>query len=162
MRPIIRQFDGTKYSFLSNFYKTHIYYNGMEYENSEAAFQGQKPTDISEREQFQKMGPSESKAAGRKCHLRNDWETIKDQIMYEVITAKFEQNTKLKDLLLSTGNAELVEGTTWNDRYWGIDLNSGQGSNHLGQILEKVREDLGGWERDYVEEEWLQKLKKIN
>lgn len=155
MRGIIRQFDGTKYSFLSNFYTTHIFYNGLEYNNSEAAFQAQKTLDLKEREKFQFMTASESKSAGRRCKLRKDWEKIKDKIMYEVVKAKFEQNNSIKDLLLSTGNSELIEGTTWNDRYWGVDLYSGIGLNHLGLILEKVREDLGGWKRDYEEENWM-------
>ena len=163
MRPIIRQFDGTKYDFLSNFYPSCIYYNNMKYQNAEAAFQGQKPADLREREFYQNLLPNEAKSYGRRCKLRKDWENVKDKIMYEVVTAKFSQNYHLKQLLIATNNAELIEGTKWNDRYWGIDLYSGQGLNHLGKILEKVREELGGWKRDYIEEEWLQCLnKKVN
>ena len=49
--------------------------------------------------------------------LRKDWEEVKDQTMFRVVYAKFTQNAELKKLLLSTGNAKLVEHTS-NDRYW--------------------------------------------
>lgn len=35
----------------------------------------------------------------------------------EIVRAKFTQNPKLGEQLLSTGNAVLIEGNTWNDRY---------------------------------------------
>ena len=161
MRKIIREFS-CKYGFLSNFYPVKILYNGLEYQNAEAAFQGQKPFNKTDRKNFCTMGASQAKAAGRQCYLRKDWEEVKDQIMYEVVMAKFTQNIFLKNSLLETGNAELIEGTSWNDLYWGIDLYSGNGLNHLGQILEKVREELGGWKRDYEEPDWLKKIKKID
>ena len=109
MRKIIRQFDGTKYDFLSNFHPSCIYYNNMKYQNAEAAFQGQKPEDLREREFYQNLLPSEAKSYGRRCKLRKDWENVKDQIMYDVVTAKFSQNYHLKQLLLETKNAELIE-----------------------------------------------------
>ena len=35
-------------------------------------------------------------------------------------------------------------GNTWGDTCWGVDLRTGQGENHLGRILMKVREELAG------------------
>lgn len=159
MRKIINEFTYSAF-FLSNFYKCDLFYAGMNYSNSEAAFQGQKPKNMSERAKFQYLDPSESKAAGRMCVLRNDWDKVKDQIMYEVVTAKFTQNSDLKKKLIETGDSILIEGTTWGDTYWGIDLATGKGLNHLGKILEKVREDIGGWKRDYEEEDWLKGVTK--
>lgn len=69
-----------------------------------------------------------------------NWDEIKDQIMEIAVFAKFKQNKKLKDLLLSTGNAELVENSP-RDYYWGIGKD-GKGKNMLGKILMKVRELL--------------------
>lgn len=34
----------------------------------------------------------------------------------------------------------------------GVDLHTMQGYNKLGKICEKVREELGGWKRDYSDE----------
>ena len=64
---------------------------------------------------------------------------IKDDVMYNVVKAKF--NIKyLKQMLINTGDAELIEGNSWNDTYWGVC--SGRGQNKLGKILMRVREEL--------------------
>jgi ribA/ribD-fused uncharacterized protein len=60
--------------------------------------------------------------------------------MREAVLAKFTQHPRLRELLLSTGDATLVEHTV-NDRYWG-DGGDGSGKNTLGQILLSVREQL--------------------
>ncbi len=72
--------------------------------------------------------------------LRSDWEEVKDEIMYKVVTCKFTQNQDLKEKLLAAGDKTLIEGNTWNDRYWGVCR--GKGQNKLGQILMRVREEL--------------------
>jgi hypothetical protein len=44
----------------------------------------------------------------------------------------------------------LVEGNRWGDQFWGVDLRTGLGENHLGKILMKVRDELRsnrGWAR---------------
>ena len=76
----------------------------------------------------------------RKRPLRKDWERVKLGIMREVVEAKFRQHDELRTLLLTTGDAKLVEHTT-NDNYWG-DGGDGSGENHLGRILMAVREAL--------------------
>lgn len=76
----------------------------------------------------------------RKKPLRKDWESVKDQIMRKAVLAKFTQHDDLQELLLSTGDAKLVEHTT-NDSYWG-DGSDGSGKNMLGRILMEVREQL--------------------
>lgn len=55
--------------------------------------------------------------------------------------AKFSQNPELMELLIATDNALLVEGNKWNDRYWGVDVRTGVGRNHLGKILMKIRSE---------------------
>mmetsp|Transcript_229 Transcript_229/g.766 ORF Transcript_229/g.766 Transcript_229/m.766 type:complete len:382 (-) Transcript_229:116-1261(-) len=74
--------------------------------------------------------------------LRADWEDVKDAIMLEAVMAKFSQDPALREILLSTGEATLVEHTT-NDRYWG-DGGDGSGRNMLGITLMRVREALAG------------------
>lgn len=131
-----------KYSYLSNFYHAPITYNGLTYLNNEAAFQAQKSIDSSEQEIFTMLSPSDAKKKGRHVRLRSDWENVKDKIMEDIVRAKFTQHTDLQGSLLETGTARLVEGNTWNDRYWGVDINSGIGKNRLGEILMKVRSEL--------------------
>ena len=55
---------------------------------------------------------------------------------------KFTRNRDLKEKLLATGDAELIEGNTWHDTYWGYDITKKRGKNKLGKILMVVREDL--------------------
>lgn len=68
--------------------------------------------------------------------------------MYEVVLAKFKQNPDLREKLLNTGNAILIEGTTWHDNYWGnctCDRCANKfGRNQLGKTLMKVHEELKG------------------
>lgn len=141
MNQKIDSFRG-KYYFLSNFFPAPIIYDGLIYQNNEAAFQAQKTLEKTDRKVFTQLAPAEAKRRGRHVRLRDDWEEIKDGIMEEIVRAKFSQNPKLKAELLATGEAQLIEGNTWNDRYWGVDVRSGIGKNHLGKILMKVRSEL--------------------
>ena len=138
---IIDSFRG-KYYFLSNFFPAEVTYNGLTYQNNEAAFQAQKTYSKEERIEFTTLEPRDAKRRGRRVRLRKDWEQVKDRIMEEIVRAKFSQNEELKEQLLATGDAQLVEGNRWNDRYWGVDIRSGVGENHLGKILMKVRSEL--------------------
>ena len=76
----------------------------------------------------------------RKVKMRRDWESVKEGIMRVAVLAKFTQHEELRTLLLSTGDAKLVEHTE-NDAYWG-DGGDGSGKNWLGRILMEVRETL--------------------
>ena len=80
------------------------------------------------------------KGRSRKRPLRPDWEQVKDDIMREAVLAKFQQHDDLREMLLSTGDADIVEKTT-RDYYWGCG-NKGTGKNMLGIILMEVRETL--------------------
>lgn len=152
-------FDG-QYAFLSNFFATKVYYNGIIYLHSEGAFQAAKSLDEHVRKEFALMmkTPGQAKRAGKgrpfkasngetlKIELRPDWEEVKDSIMYEIVRAKFTQNRELTEALLATENAELIEGNYWHDNYWGScsceRCLSRTGRNQLGKTLMKVREEL--------------------
>lgn len=129
-----------EYSFLSNFYKCHVSYNGVVYNCAETAFQAQKTLDKNERIIFSDIEPGKAKKKGRKIDLREDWEDAKLQIMKEIVKCKFEQNPVLLKRLLETGDEELVEWNNWNDTFWGVCR--GRGENHLGIILMEVRKEL--------------------
>ena len=137
----IQRFRG-EYEFLSNFYPAEVSYDGLTFQNNEAAFQAQKTLDPAEKAQFTTMQPADAKRKGRIVRLRADWERVKNGIMEEIVRAKFTQNPDLKKKLLATEDILLIEGNTWNDRYWGVDIRSGNGQNHLGRILMKVRSEL--------------------
>lgn len=127
-----------EYFFLSNFYSSPVRFNGMDFQNAEAAFQSAKCPERAF--EFCELNPSEAKRLGRKVKLRDDWEEVKESVMYEVCKAKFTQNISLKKKLLSTGDAILIEGNDWRDAFWGVS--NGHGKNKLGKILMKVRKEL--------------------
>lgn len=136
---MINEFRG-KYYFLSNFYSAPVEYDGIVYQNNEAAFQSAKTINYETRLKFADLDPSSAKRKGRRIQLRHGWDKIKFDIMYEIIKAKFSQNEDLKQKLINTGNEHLEEGNTWGDRIWGTV--NGRGQNNLGKILMRVREEL--------------------
>ena len=134
---MIDSFTGKNY-FLSNFSHSKIRMNGLTFNNGEAAFQSHK--DPNRAAEFVGLNPSAAKKLGRSVKLREDWEEVKDHIMYQVTVTKFSQNILLKEKLLATDDKVLVEGNDWNDRYWGVC--NGVGQNMLGRILMLVRKHL--------------------
>lgn len=133
----INEFRGDYY-FLSNFYEAPVAVYGLTYRNNEAAFQAQKTFE--NRKKFTTLNPSEAKKLGRRVELRHDWESIKEDIMYNIVLCKFEQNDDLRQKLINTGDTHLEEGNTWGDKIWGTV--NGEGQNKLGKILMRVREEL--------------------
>lgn len=132
------------YSFLSNMHKASFEWDGRIYQNSEAAFQSAKSLDPAVRDTFSDMSGVIAKRAGKRLMLRSDWEDVKDGIMEEIVRAKFLQNPDLRQKLIDTGDMELTEGNSWHDTYWGVDVRTGRGENHLGIILMRIRAELGG------------------
>lgn len=128
-----------EYFFLSNFYPVEIKLDGIVYPNAETAFQAQKTLDVGERRKFSMLkNPVQAKRLGRKVKLRDDWEEVKLDIMTEIVSQKFLQHPHLIEMLLQTGDEELIEGNKWGDRFWGVC--KGKGENHLGKILMKIRD----------------------
>ncbi len=147
----IIKFKG-KYAFLSNFYRCKVEYEGLTYPSAENAYQAAKTAPF-RREQFTKISPKEAKKLGKKVPLlggASSWESRKLKVMEEVVRAKFKQNPQLAEKLLETKDAILIEGTTWGDEFWGVNLKKPdpnspwgyKGKNLLGQILMKIRKEL--------------------
>lgn len=140
----INIFDGY-FDFLSNFYTSPIEIGGINYPTVEHYFQAMKTTDIADRMLIaQAATPGKAKRMGRGVTLRADWEDIKNEVMYTGLKAKFK-DPELRERLLSTGTATLIEGTTWHDKCWGVcycDQCQGQGENRLGRLLMKLRDEI--------------------
>lgn len=97
--------------------------------------------------------PREVKAFGRQ--IKNFSSDVWDQHKYQIVVkgnlAKFSQHHDLKEYLLSTGDAILVEASPY-DKIWGIGLNESdarkvsyknwKGENLLGFALMDVRTEL--------------------
>lgn len=131
------------YGFFSNFSKHPFVLEGREWPTSEHYFQAKKFTGTPSEEEIREAGSaSEAAKMGRQRHrpLRNDWEEVKESIMYTALEAKFTQHPQLRAKLLATGRARIVEHTS-NDSYWG-DGGDGSGLNRLGVLLMRLREAL--------------------
>lgn len=134
---------GDEYGEFSNFAPYSFVLDKKRWPTSEHYFQAQKFKDAAQREAIRKANsPMIAARMGRsrKVPLRKDWESVKVQIMRKAVLAKFSQHEDLKALLLSTGDAKIVEHTE-RDSYWG-DGGDGSGKNVLGRILMEVREEL--------------------
>lgn len=132
-----------EYGEFSNFAPFPIQLAGKTWPTAEHYFQAQKFVGTEHKEAIRTTkSPMIAARMGRdrKKPLRKDWESIKDNIMRDAVRAKFTQHAELRDLLLSTGSAQIVERTE-NDAYWG-DGGDGSGQNRLGQILMEIRGEL--------------------
>jgi len=131
------------FSFLSNMYSEGgpLFYGGKEYRTSEHAYQAYKMTSEADHEVLRRLHspPYEAKTMARTMACRSDWDDVKVGIMLDVLRLKFYYPA-MRDLLLATGDAELVEGNTWHDTFWGVCRGSGQ--NILGKLLMKVRGEM--------------------
>lgn len=151
----ILEFKG-KHRFLSNFYPAEVSlpqvklkgktFPVLVYPTVEHAYQAAKfPEGDKDREFLAVFLPAsragEAKRMGQEAPLPADWDSRKFDIMEYLLHQKFA-HPSLRQLLLDTGESELVEGNTWNDRIWGVDLKTGKGDNHLGKLLMKVRASL--------------------
>lgn len=136
----IKEFSGP-YRFLSNFYYVTIAYEGIMYPSTEHAFQASKSLERSERLYIAEAPTaSEAKRRGRALKpIRSDWEQVRLKIMEDLLEIKFRQPL-LRRRLLNTGRANLIEGNTWGDIFWGVC--AGVGENHLGRLLMKIRDRI--------------------
>lgn len=127
---------------LSNFYQgAPIRVGPYAFPTGEHFFQAMKATSNRD---FRKViacaTPGEAKAEGQHMlRLRPDWERVKYDVMAWVLAEKFSPGRHEATVLLATGDALLVEGTTWGDRVWGVDLKAGR------KLMARPSEEV--WER---------------
>lgn len=129
------------YRYLSNFHVCVFSWNGIVWSSSEHAYQSAKLKDTDLMKRFAKLStPKDAKIAGGLIRCRSDWDEVKYEIMYQIVKAKFAQNGDIADMLVGTGSAYLEETNTWYDTIWGVC--NGIGTNWLGEILMRVREEI--------------------
>lgn len=134
-----------EYEFLSNFYAHPVTLDGETYPTAEHAFQALKTLQPAERLKVRETPtPYAVKRLGKRVTLREDWDSLRFDVMERVVRAKFS-DPGLAARLRETGERELVEGNNWRDATWGCVRAQGgewKGQNHLGKILMKVRAEL--------------------
>lgn len=134
------------YGCFSNFYHNLVVIDGVEWPTIEHYFQAQKFPDHPEaREEIRlaktpKMAKSISFKKYSNIFNAEWWDTIKIDIMYLGLKHKFSCNEELKNILISTKDAILIEYSK-KDSYWG-NGGDGSGKNMLGNLLMKLRAEL--------------------
>lgn len=128
---------------------------GINYVNAEKFMMMGKAALFGDNHIFRLMNntdfPKEHKSLGRHVNNFNDdtWDTYCCDIVTIANYLKFSQNEELRNLLINTGNAILIEGSPL-DKIWGVGLrfdhpdiqnaDRWKGTNYLGQCLMFVRQ----------------------
>ena len=135
------------YGCFSNLYRCRVVLDGVEYPTSEHAYQAAKARKPEVRNWLM-SAPSPSLLAMAAHGLYSwdiapGWSKNRRDRMRRVVLAKFTQNDDLAEILLSTGDEEIVETPTTDsevNRRWGKV--NGVGQNWLGLILMETRARL--------------------
>lgn len=149
--------DGSAESCLSQWFPCAFVVEDVCYNSTEQYMMAQKAAVFGDTEIFAEImasyNPGESKKLGRRVrNFDSDvWSEKSREVVLTGNLAKFTQNGKLRDYLLSTGDRILVEVSPF-DVIWGIGYGAEaaeamrpdlwRGENHLGFILMQVRDRL--------------------
>jgi ribA/ribD-fused uncharacterized protein len=127
----------------SNFASYPIDIEGERWATTEHYYQAQKfmdPALQAEIRNAEHAAKAKRLANKHKAAIRPDWDAVKDDVMYRCVRQKFAQHASMRELLLSTGDEDIVENAP-NDYYWGVGRD-GTGRNMLGCILMRLRNEL--------------------
>ena len=140
----------------SNFYKSEFMVNGVKFDCVERGFMYCKSKLFGDEEISKRILESkdivEVKRLGGKVRNFDEklWNEKKEKYMFLLVLSKFSNNERLKEMLLNSGNKEIVECSVF-DKEWGCGIGVDRffengcelkGKNKLGKVLMKVREEL--------------------
>ena len=141
------------YGAFSNLYRREISFEGEKFATSEHAYQAGKARKPQVKEWLMNAPtPSLLAMAAHGLYswdIAPGWSKNRFERMRQVLRAKFTQHQDLRELLLATGDARLVESATVDNtvnRLWG-EVN-GRGKNMLGVLLMELRTELRVEETD--------------
>jgi len=138
---MIKEFKN-EYRWLSNFARCGVELDGQMYKSVEHAYQSAKSDDPEWKEFCTvEINPAEVRKQSRNIQIRKDWDNIKEDIMLKCLKEKYDQEP-YKQLLLDTKNEQIQEGNWWGDKYWGVDLKTGEGQNRLGKMIMQIRQEI--------------------
>lgn len=114
----------------------------------EHAYQAMKATNFKDAEYVNVGSPSMAKRRGRQIKCRKDWESVKLDIMEQLLYRKFSIE-RYRRMLVRTYPRELVEVNNHNDLFWGTNEDL-EGDNNLGILHMRVRDELRtDYKREY-------------
>jgi ribA/ribD-fused uncharacterized protein len=140
---LITSFTG-EHAFLSNFYPQGFYMKNQWFKSAEHAFQAAKAFKPEERQSIiDSCTARDARSVGSSCSAIDGWKDIRIEVMREVLRCKFSV-TNLAEMLLTTDDKYLIEGNSWEDRFWGCEIVRGDfvGENNLGKLLMEIRKEL--------------------
>lgn len=137
----IEGFQGA-YAFLSNSFESSFTYKGLSFVCAESAFQAARCVHAADRERIAQASGANAKRIAAGLEQREDWEIHRLSAMEEILRAKFMQNPELAMKLADTANAVLIHRDKDKACFWGKDLYTGFGENHLGLLLMKLRTEI--------------------
>ena len=138
----ILTFTTEEYRWLSNMTRVNIHHKGLCYPSTENFYQAMKYCDRETRLHISKLSPFASKKYSREwCITNENFDSMKLEIMLYAQRKKYQEEP-FRSMLLATGECLLEEGNWWGDKFWGVDIKTREGENHLGKIIMKVRSEL--------------------
>lgn len=139
----IPYYENTHFA-LHNFSAHTILYKEKLYPTVEHAYHAQKFSDENIKEIIRaSKSPLEAKELANTKHKDKriaNWQEIKLNIMFELLRAKVNQHSEVKNALFKTNQEEIIEESV-DDHFWGIGTD-GTGQNQTGKILMRIREEL--------------------
>jgi ribA/ribD-fused uncharacterized protein len=122
--------------------------NGIQIKNTEALYQAARFPDYPEIQMEILKGHSgmASKMTSkkyRKTHTREDWDTVKNDIMRYCLELKLYYNYRTIKMLLDESGQRAIVEKSHKDTYWGAVEKDGllQGDNILGKLWMDIRTD---------------------
>lgn len=134
-----------EYRFLSNFWPARVRGPGRRiYATVEHAYQASKSLDrVVWKEIAALPAPGAAKKYSRAMAVRADWPQVRLGIMDDLLRQKFAPCSELAAMLVAI-DGRIAEGNGWGDRFWGVDIATGEGENNLGRLLMAIRDELRG------------------
>ena len=129
--------------YLANYSNYGFYKNNIFYKTVEHYYQSEKfDNNVIKEKIINSNTPKEASNIGRdrKNIRKNNFNSIKNQVMLDGVLEKFRQNKSILYKLIETRNEEIIENTV-DEYYWGIGKDK-SGKNHFGKILMKARHIL--------------------
>ncbi len=119
-----------------------FFYQGIRFDYVENFYQSMKlpKADLENRKYIASLNPYKAKTEIRKFQIDNSFQERKLEVMEYALRKKFAEGTSWNKKLINY-QKELIEWTSWGDKFWGIDVFSGQGQNNLGKLLSKIRNE---------------------
>lgn len=150
----ILTFTSPEHRWLSNMAYVNIEHEGIVYPSTENFYQAMKyykessvvnpATEklVNIRRFIASLPPTESKKFSRLHPMTNEFFEVNKLHVMQIAQRKKYAQEPFKSKLLATGSMHLEEGNWWRDSFWGVDIKTRKGENHLGKIIMCVRQAL--------------------